>query len=71
MRHIVNISLPDSLNKEVSKAIESGQYSSRSEFFRDLLRIWKEEQLWQDVRASQRDIARGKGKVLKSLRDLR
>ena len=71
MRNIVNISLPKELNKEVEKAVKSGRYASKSEFFRDLIRLWKEEQLLQELRGSQREIAAGKGKVLRSLKDLR
>ncbi|MBI3638449.1 ribbon-helix-helix protein, CopG family [Candidatus Wolfebacteria bacterium] len=71
MRSIVNISLPKEMNKEVERAVKSGQYASKSEFFRDLIRLWKEEQFLQELRKSQADIAAGKGKILKSLKDLR
>ena len=71
MRKIVNISLPPELNREVSKAVASGRYATKSEFFRDMLRIWREEQLIGELRESQRDIAVGKSKTLRSLRDLR
>lgn len=70
MRNIINISLPRELNKEVEKAVKSGQFASKSEFFRNLIRLWKEEQLLQELRESQREIAAGKGKVLRSLKDL-
>jgi len=43
MRNIVNISLPKELNKEVEKAVRSGRYASKSEFFRYLIRLWKED----------------------------
>jgi Arc/MetJ-type ribon-helix-helix transcriptional regulator len=71
MRNIVNISLPAELNREVEKAIKSGDFASKSEFFRHLLRLWKEEQVLRELRDSQREIAQGKGKTLKSLKDLR
>ncbi|MBI5305989.1 ribbon-helix-helix protein, CopG family [Candidatus Wolfebacteria bacterium] len=71
MRNIVNISLPKELNKEVEKAVKSGHYASKSEFFRNLIRLWKEEQLLQELKESQREIAAGKGKILRSLKDLR
>lgn len=71
MRSIVNISLSQELNKEVEKAVKTGQYVSKSEFFRDMVRLWKEEQLLQELRGSQREIAAGKGKTLQSLKDLR
>lgn len=71
MRSIINISLPPSLKKEVEKAVKSGQYATKSEFFRDLLRLWREEQVLQDLRKSQKEIIDGKGKILKSLKSLR
>ena len=71
MRNIVNISLPKELNNEVEKAVKSGGYASKSEFFRNLIRIWKEDQLFKELKESQREIAAGKGKVLRSLKDLR
>jgi putative addiction module CopG family antidote len=71
MREIINISLPKELSKEVEKAMKSGRYASKSEFFRDLIRLWQEEQLLQELRKSQKEIAAGKGKVLRSLKDLR
>ncbi|MBI4085824.1 MAG: ribbon-helix-helix protein, CopG family [Candidatus Liptonbacteria bacterium] len=71
MRNIVNISLPAELKREVEKAVGTGQYATKSEFFRDLLRLWKEEQTLQELRGSQKEIVRGKGKILKSLKDLR
>ena len=70
MRKVVNISLPQKLNKEVDKAVKSGQYASKSEFFRDMMRLWKEEQILEDVQASRREIAAGKAKELKSPKDL-
>lgn len=71
MRTVVNISLPQELNKQVEKAVKSGRYASKSEFFRALLRLWEEEQILRELRKSQKEIADGKGKVLKSLKDLR
>ncbi len=71
MRKIINISLPAELNEEVNKAVKTGRYATKSEFFRDLLRLWEEEKLLQELRQSQKEIAEGKGKVLKSLKDLR
>ena len=71
MRKIINISLPDELNQEVERAVKSGSYATKSEFFRDLLRLWKEKQLLQELRESQREISRGKGRKFRSLKDLR
>lgn len=71
MRQIVNISLPPALAKEVDIEVKNGNYASKSEFFRDLLRAWRRAELLKELKASQREVTRGKGKVLKSLRDLR
>lgn len=71
MRKVINISLPAELDKEVTKAVKSGRYATKSEFFRDLLRLWEEEQLLMSIRESQKEIAQGKGKLLKSLKALR
>jgi len=71
MRSIVNISLPTDVKKDVARAVKKGGYATTSEFFRDLIRLWKEDQLLKELRQSQREFARGKGKLLKSLKDLR
>lgn len=71
MRSVINISLPEKLAKDVDKVVKSGKYASKSEFFRDLLRFWQEERLSQELLESKKEISQGKGKVLKSLKDLR
>ncbi len=71
MRNIVNISLPAELNKEVEKAVKAGNFATKSEFFRHLLRLWQEEQLLAQVEQSRREFREGKGKTLRSLKDLR
>lgn len=71
MRKIVNISLPEELEKKVKNAIRDGGYATKSEFFRDLLRLWEEEKILREIRLSQAEIAKGKGKTLRSLRELR
>jgi len=71
MRKVLNISLPAKLKNEVDIAVKDGQYATRSEFFRYLLRAWKEEQVLKELRKSQKEAAEGKGRVLKSLKDLR
>ena len=70
MRKTLNISIPPALKREVDREVKAGKYASVSEFFRDALRAWKEDQLYQSVMQSRKEIAEGKGKVLKSLRDL-
>ena len=71
MRAIVNISLPPQLNSLVEKEIASGQYATKSEFFRSLLRDWQEEKLAKELEESRNEIKKGRGKLLKSLKDLR
>jgi len=71
MRAIVNISLPTQLNSEVEKEVSKGHFTSKSEFFRNLLRLWLEGKLASDLEESRKELLAGKGKVLKSLSDLR
>lgn len=71
MREIINISLPSPLAKAVKSAVKTGSYSSTSEFFRHLLREWQAGKLLNELNQSQREIAGGDGKVLKSLKALR
>ncbi len=68
MRNIINISLPEELTKQVQKEVKMGNYASTSEFFRHLLRTHK---LAEELKISRRDFETGKGKMLRSLRDLR
>lgn len=71
MRQVINISLPMPMVKTVKVAVKTGAYSSTSEFFRHLLREWQEEQLLKELNKSRAEIAAGKGRVLKSFKDLR
>lgn len=71
MREIINISLPPFMAKTVKKAVKSGNYMSTSEFFRDLLRDWQAGNLLSELNKGREEIKAGKGKVLKSLKDLR
>lgn len=71
MREIINISLPSPLAKTVKKAVKEGDYISTSEFFRDLLRDWQEGKLLSELNESREEIKAGKGKTLKSLKELR
>lgn len=71
MRTIVNISLPAQLNTVVEKEVKTGQYASKSEFFRSLLRSFLEARIAKELEESRNELKAGKGKVLKSLSDLR
>ncbi len=67
----MNISLPTQLNSIVEKEVSKGHYSSKSEFFRNLLRLWIEGKLASDLAESRNELIAGKGKILKSLSTLR
>lgn len=62
--------MPTSLKKNVDLAVKEGNYASVSEFFRDAVRAWYEEQLYQSVLQSEKEFSEGKGKKLSSLKDL-
>ncbi|MEK7664544.1 MAG: ribbon-helix-helix domain-containing protein [Patescibacteria group bacterium] len=72
MRSIINISLSKELVFDLDKAVKRGKYSSKSEFLRELIRERiEQEDLLRRIKISQKEIAKGKGKILKSLKDLR
>ena len=71
MRNIVNISLPEKMVKVVEDSVKKEHYSSKSEFFRMLLRLWMEGKLVQELEESRKELRDGGGKLLKSLGDLR
>ncbi len=72
MRNIINISLPAQMAKMVKQEVKKGKYASVSEFFRSLLREYEEEsKILAELEESHREILDGKGKVLKSFKDLR
>lgn len=71
MRNIVNISLPDTMVRIVEKEVKKGKFATKSEFFRSLLREREENRTLAELKESQREINIGKGKILRSLKDLR
>ncbi len=71
MRNIINISLPSTMATKVRTAVKKGSYGSTSEFFRDLLRAWMDDKLLLDLNESRKEICSGRGKVLRTLKDLR
>ena len=71
MRTIVNISLPTQLNTVVEKEVKTGQYASKSEFFRSLLRSFLETRIAKELEVSRNELKAGRGKILTSLSDLR
>jgi len=70
MRAILNISLPKPMVDEIEAEVSLGSFATKSEFFRHILRFWKEEKLLRELKASQAEFRAGKFKVLKSFRDL-
>lgn len=71
MRAVINISLPSQLSLAVEEIVSNGRFASKSEFFRLLLRNWIEEnEIAEELRQSRKELKLGKGKLLKSLKDL-
>ncbi|OGN11396.1 MAG: hypothetical protein A3C71_00930 [Candidatus Yanofskybacteria bacterium RIFCSPHIGHO2_02_FULL_43_15c] len=68
MRSIINISLPKEMARKVSQKVKKGRFASTSEYLRYLIRI---DEVMADIENSRREFAAGKGKLLKSLKDLR
>lgn len=71
MRHILNISLPEQTVKMIKEEAKEEGFVSVSEFIRHVIRLYNTKKLVMDVKQSQKEIAAGKGKVLRSLKDLR
>ena len=71
MHEVINISLPSPMAKTVKTAVKTGDYASTSEFFRHLLRLWNTYKLAEELKKDRKQFMAGKGKVLKSLKDLR
>ncbi len=62
--------MPVELKKKVDREVKAGNYASVSEFFRDTFRVFEEGKLIKDIMESEKEFAAGKGKRLRSLRDL-
>lgn len=72
MRSIVNISLPRELNKIVERLAKKGNYATKSEFLREVIRERiEEENVLSQIQKSEVEFKTGKGKVLRSLKELR
>ncbi|MBI2062227.1 MAG: hypothetical protein HYT64_00820 [Candidatus Yanofskybacteria bacterium] len=67
MRNIINISLPEAMAKMVEKEVQRGRFASTSEYIRYLIRS---NELMSDIEQSRKEFAEGKGKLLKSLKEL-
>jgi len=71
MRDVINISLPKELNRAVEEIVKAEKYATKSEFFRDLLRMRLEGKILKELAESRKELASGKGKILRSLKALR
>lgn len=71
MRQIINISLPKSMAEEIDFFVKNGNYASKSEFIRSLVRNWSENKLATELKESQKQVRIGQKYVLKSFKDLR
>lgn len=71
MRTIINLSFPKDLALFVEEMVKKGKYVTKSEFFRDLLRMWMEGKILRELAESRKELSLGKGKLLRSLKDLR
>jgi Arc/MetJ-type ribon-helix-helix transcriptional regulator len=70
MRTTLNISMPPEQKKNVDRMIKDYNYTSVSEFFRDAVRALEENILVKDIMESEKEFSVGKGKKLRSLKDL-
>ena len=71
MRAILNISVPEGVAKEIKSEVKKGGFASTSEFIRTALREYKAVRLARELHADREAFVRGKGKVLRSLAELR
>ena len=62
--------MPPIQKKNVDRMIKDYKYTSVSEFFRDAVRALEDDKLIKDIMESEREFAAGKGKKLRSLKDL-
>lgn len=63
--------MPKELSRVVEKEMQKGKFASKSEFFRNLIRLWEEGKLFSDLQESEKEFAAGRGKKLRSLAGLR
>ena len=59
------------MKSEIEQVVADRGYATTSEFFRELWRAWKKKELVDAVKKSDKEFISGKGKTLKSLKDLR
>ena len=71
MRSIINISLPKNMVAAIEDKIKKEHFSTKSEFFRNLIRLWMNGKLAEELEESRKELRQGRGRLLKSLKDLR
>jgi Arc/MetJ-type ribon-helix-helix transcriptional regulator len=71
MRQIVTISLPKPMLDLVDKEIKEKSYTSKSEFFRSLIRQWSDQKAVDEILESKKQMEKGEKYLLKSFKDLR
>ena len=71
MRQVINISLPQKMARELRVSVKKEGFATVSEFFRHLLRLYNTYRLAEQIKKDRKDFEAGKGKVLRSLKDLR
>ena len=62
--------MPPAAKKSLDRFIKEENYTSVSELFRDALCALEELTLVKNIEQSEREFAAGKGKTLRSLKDL-
>lgn len=62
--------MPPEQKKNVDRMIKDYHYTSVSEFFRDAVRALEEDKLILDIVESEREFSVGKGRKLRSLKEL-
>lgn len=63
MRTTMTISLPKDMAKEIKQEVKKGSYLSSSEFFRNLVRQWKEDSLYRELMEARKEFENNKGVV--------
>lgn len=63
--------MPAEMVKDVNMEIKKGNFASKSEFFRHLLRMWNTQKLAEELKREQREFRKGNYKVLHSLKNLK
>lgn len=70
MRSILNISLPKETALNVKRDAKQGGFATTSEYIRHLIRLENTRKLIDELKVSSQEYKKGKGKILKSLKEL-